>query len=80
MMRKTNSRKCTMAIVMCAVLLMMSMCYDEYLPALILCGMATLVACVWICAEARVDRAAAPLNLPTKHVYRADKPPEGGNE
>lgn len=79
-MRKNNSRKYNLAIAICTVLMVMSLCYDEIIPALILCALAALVACVWIVCESMVDRAAAPLNLPPEHVYRVDKPPEGGNE
>lgn len=78
-MRKNKSRKYNMAVVMCAALMVMSlwtMFLNRMIPALILCALAALVACVWIVSEARVDRAAAPLNLPAEPVRRVYKPPE----
>ena len=78
-MRKNNSRKYMMAVVMCAAVMVMSLwclTLDRMIPALILCALASLVACVWIVSEARVDRAAAPLNLPPEPVRRVYKPPE----
>ena len=78
-MRKNNSRKYMMAVVMCAAVMVMSLwclALDRVIPALILCALAALVACVWIVSEARVDRAAAPLNLPHEPVRRVYKPPE----
>lgn len=78
-MRKNNSRKYGMAVVVCATVMMMSLwclAWDKMIPGLILCALATLVACVWIVCEARVDRAAAPLNLPEAPVRRVYKPPE----
>lgn len=75
-MRKNKSRKYTLTITMCAILITMSLFYSEIVPALILCALAALVACVWIVCEARVDRAAAPLNLPAEPVRRVYKPPE----
>lgn len=75
-MRKNNSRKYRLTVVMCVVLLAMALFDTETVSALILCALATLVACVWIVCEARVDRAAAPLNLPAAPVRRVYKPPE----
>lgn len=78
-MKKNNSRKYMMAVVMCAAVMVMSLwclALDRMIPALILCALAALVACVWIVSEARVDRAAAPLNLPAAPVRRVYKPPE----
>lgn len=78
-MRKNNSRKYGMAVVVCATVMVMSLwclALDKMTYAVILCALATLVACVWIVCEARVDRAAAPLNLPAAPVRRVYKPPE----
>lgn len=78
-MRKNNSRKYGMAVFVCATVMVMSLwclALDKMIPAVILCALATLVACVWIVCEARVDRAAAPLNLPAAPVRRVYKPPE----
>lgn len=75
-MRKI-SRKYRLALVMVIILTMMALAYADNVPAaLVLMGMATLVACVWIVSEARVDRAAAPL-----HIAGADEhPPDRGKE
>ena len=78
-MRKNTSRKYGMAVVVCATVMVMSLwclAWEKMIPAVILCALATLVACVWIVCEARVDRAAAPLNLPAAPVRRVYKPPE----
>ena len=56
-MRKI-SRKYRMAMLMIVILVMMALCYNDDAPAmLLLMAMATLVACVWIVREARVDKA-----------------------
>lgn len=73
-MKKNGSRKFCLAVAMCVVLIAFSVCYTETVPKLVLCGMATVIACVWMVCEARVDCAAAPLNL------RVDKPPEGDDD
>lgn len=75
-MRKI-SRKYRMALMMIVILVMMALCYNDDAPVmLLLMAMATLVACVWIVSEARVDKAAAPLNIATE----SEHPPDGAQE
>lgn len=82
--RKQNrySRKYYMAVwlivllVSCAML-MNGITPDHRVALLLACA---AVGCVWIWCEARIDRAAAPLNLPPEPVHRVDKPPEGADE
>lgn len=73
-MRKV-SRKYGFAVVMVIILVMMALAFADRTPAmLLLMAMATMVACVWIVSEARVDKAAAPLNIAT------EKTPDGAAE
>lgn len=80
-MRK-YSRKYILAVVMCAVLVCMALCWDHLEDDLriVLMAMASAVACVWIWCESRIDRAAAPLNLPEDLVPQKYKPPEETDE
>lgn len=75
-MRKI-SRKYRMALMMIVILTMMALCMTENVPAMLcLMAMSTLVACVWIVSEARVDRAAAPLTIDAG----SEHPPDGAKE
>lgn len=76
-MRK-HSRKWLTALWMCVCLLVCALAMDELenWMRLVLVLASAAVACVWIMCEARVDRAAAPINLPAEPDPRKDKPPE----
>lgn len=77
-----HSRKFWVAVVLCVLLILYAVLAEglaQELRAAVL-AMAALVACWWIWCEARVDRAAAPLNLPEVDAPEVYEPPEGGAE
>ena len=80
-MRKMISRKFLFSLVLCMILIHMSTrwAYEDWVFVAMIAG-AVVVACTWIVCEARVDRAAAPINLPPEVTRRVDKPPEGDGE
>lgn len=67
-MRRRTSRKLAMAQWMCICLMISALAMPDasVWQRVVLLLAAAAVDCVWIICEARVDRAAAPLNLPTK--------------
>lgn len=75
-MRKM-SRKFLLAVAMCALLVYLAVnwAYTDFMCA-VLFALAALVACVWMACEARIDCAAAPLNLPPETMRPAEKPPD----
>ena len=75
--RNTVSRKFIFAVLMCIWLVAGAMATGNDWIRLALMGMAVVVCCVWMMCEARVDCAAAPLDLPPLRDERVDKPPEG---
>lgn len=82
--RKQNrhSRKYYMAVwliilLMSCALLMYGITPDHRVALLLACA---AVGCVWIWCEARIDRAAAPLNLPVELAEEKNKPPEPSEE
>lgn len=78
MKRNHVSRKFAFAVAVCLALLVCALTMEA--PAwmrMVLLLAASGVACVWISCESRVDRAAAPINLPPEVGRRVDKPPEG---
>lgn len=77
-MRK-NSRKFYLAVWMCMCLLFGAVLLDgaTMWQRIVLMLAAAAVACVWIVCEARVDRAAAPLNLNGAEKPRTEETPGG---
>ena len=77
-----HSRKFWVAVILCVALVCCAMLGDGLTEGfrLAVLAMATAVACVWIVCEARVDRAAAPLNLPDVPEREPYEPPEDGDE
>lgn len=78
--RNTVSRKFVFASMMCVWLLMDAVRETSDWIRLALLAMAVVVCCVWMVCEARVDCAAAPLDLPPLRDERVDKPPEGAED
>lgn len=81
MKRNLTSRKFVFAVAVCTALMVCALVMEasEWMRTALMLASAT-VACVWIVSEARVDRAAAPLNLSPESIGRVDKPPEETSE
>lgn len=77
--RNTVSRKFIFAVLMCIFLVTGAMSTGNDWIKLALTAMAVVVCCVWMVCEARVDCAAAPLDLPPLRDD-VDKPPEGAED
>ena len=80
-MRKLG-RKFLFAVALCVILICYAMTangMEMQLRALLL-ALAAVVGCVWMVCESRIDRAAAPLNLPPRPVHCDGKPPDRGEQ
>lgn len=80
--RSKFSRKFYMAALLVAALFICALMGNAFTSEqrVVLLISAALVGCVWIVAEAKVDKAAAPLNLPDDLVPEKKKPPEAEAE
>lgn len=75
-----RSRKFWVAVILCVLLILYAALAEGIAQELrvVVLSLATTVACWWIWCEARVDRAAAPLNLPEAAAPDVYEPPDGG--